>query len=357
MGNDLSIKPLTPKKAESYQPQEYISDVVYTKNSRVFNGHYKIFAAEDNGVMYFMDKNTNKTTIWQDKDKNGKYDTKSIITKDCKFEDTFKLDEKENDIKTVQDKVLKEIVDEDKAYQLSQLNINGKIEDFRQGTAGDCWLLSGLKALSETKKGAEIIKNSISQDKETGNVTVTIKSFVSGDKVSYTFTPKQINEAETRLSRGDDDVRVIEMAIEQSRKDAYTVLKDERLLDLSSGLNSESFLLIAGKEGDNCEPKPKINPPKNVMEKISAYLFGLKKEDESLDKILNEKQKHPKQYAVVASYLHNPERDSTFHQYCVEKVDNNTVTVLNPWMPQVEIKMPRQRFVERCKYISGLDMK
>lgn len=359
MGNDLSIKPIAHKKAESYQPQEYIiNDVLYTKNSRVFDGHYKIFAAEDNGTMYFQDKNTKKTTLWQDTDKNGKYDTKSVMTSDCKFESIFKLNEKENDIKTVQDKVLNEILDEDKKYQLSKLDINGKIEDSRQGKVGDCWLLSGLNALSETTNGAKLIKNSISQNKETGNVTVTFKSFVSGDKVSYTFTPKQINEAESRLSRGDDDVRVIEMGIEQMRLDAYSILKDERIKSLSnSGINNELFLLMAGEEGKNCTPNPQVKQPKNMADKISAYFFGLKKEDECLDEILNQKQKDPKRYAVVASYFHNPERDTVLHQYCVKKVNNNSVTVSNPWGSGIDIKMPRQRFDERCKYISSLDTK
>ena len=45
------------------------------------------------------------------------------------------------------------------AYTVKMSNCDGLVGDFKQGTTGDCWLLSGLKSLAVTPIGADIIRN------------------------------------------------------------------------------------------------------------------------------------------------------------------------------------------------------
>lgn len=97
--------------------------------------------------------------------------------------------------------------------------IDGKIEDFQQGDKGDCWLLSTVKAFSRTPKGAEILKNAISED-SCGNVTVTLKGAQdkNGNPVKINMSADELHSSRYNLSFGDDDVLAIERAVDKYRR-------------------------------------------------------------------------------------------------------------------------------------------
>ena len=94
---------------------------------------------------------------------------------------------------------------------LSETGVNGKVDlDFKQGTVGDCWLLGSINALKGKKDGQEYLNSLLDYDKDTGNVTVNLK----GVGKSYCVTKEEI-ESSNRLSRGDGDVRAIEIACDK----------------------------------------------------------------------------------------------------------------------------------------------
>jgi len=214
----------------------------------------------------------------------------------------------------------------------STVRINGKIEDFEQGNTNDCWALTGIRALANTKKGAEIIKNSISQTKN-GNVTVKLK----GVNETYTFTPAQIKESEGRLSTGDDDVRVIEMAMEQHRlnifkRGFYVGIGDingERAgvqNPLESGCPSEAIFLLTGKDSEYYSS--------------SGCFFA----DAliSLSKI----RKNPDKYAGTTSFKEEKDLVTNDHAYSIKSVDTESVTVVNPWDSSKGVKIYNNKFLE-----------
>ena len=85
---------------------------------------------------------------------------------------------------------------------------NGKIdEDFKQGNTGDCWLLASIKAISSRPKGLRILNDSIKVNND-GSVTVTLK----GVNKTYTISKEEL-ESNIQLSRGDGDIRALEIAV------------------------------------------------------------------------------------------------------------------------------------------------
>lgn len=327
--------------------------------------HHRIYATSPDGTVQVDDDEAKTCTIWEDKDKNGKYDTRTIWALDdsqqrkkaIKIE---KLDEKQNDISSVQAKILAEMQNEESAYYRSKLKIDGKIDKFSQSkdVTGDCWLLAGLEALSGTKNGAKIIKDSIAQDKD-GNVTVTLKGV--GEK--YTFTPKEISDAASRLSTGDDDVRVIEMAVEQHRLKTNKLTKDKIIIQseglnrslsnrlcgnskisLDGGTQDETFFLLTGEK--SAAFKKSLLP---LLKKFQGY-------STNPQEFLTMKQNQPYRYAMVITFGKNEGEKYTKHGYTLKSVDNASVTIINPWDSSKEIKMDKKDFMDSCNGIYSCDM-
>lgn len=93
---------------------------------------------------------------------------------------------------------------------------NEEVEDFRQGSIGDCWLLAGLKALASNPVGAEILKEQIKWADDYSEVTI----YFAGVNKYVTITMDEIIKAQDsknnggeRFSSGDIDVMVMELAM------------------------------------------------------------------------------------------------------------------------------------------------
>ncbi len=99
--------------------------------------------------------------------------------------------------------------------------VNSEIDEkVEQGGTGDCWLLTGVLALNSTDIGKKIIKSSITSNPD-GSVTVNFK----GVGVSYTISLEEIKKHDTdnikndAYSNGDNDMLVLELAVEKLKKD------------------------------------------------------------------------------------------------------------------------------------------
>ncbi len=126
---------------------------------------------------------------------------------------------------------------------------NGEIDvDFSQGNIGDCALLSSVYALSLTEDGAKAIKDSIKINKNKNGSITSYDVHFSGVDETYNVTQKELKEAkeyksldERIYSRGDDDMTVIELALEKCfKKSKNKVLRD--LVDNYTTLNTEDKL-------------------------------------------------------------------------------------------------------------------
>jgi len=285
-------------------------------------------------------------------DKNKYFDKPTLITKGAGQSSVKVGNEKQNQ-PAAMNSIHHQAKISDKARQLSMLHIDGVIGKFEQGNTGDCWLLSGVRALANTKKGAAAIKNSISQGKN-GNVTVKLKGY--GE--SYTFTPAQINEAEGRLSSGDDDVRVIEMAMEKHRQklinNGYNFLEVNKndVIDPSSPLNSgtedEILEALTGKIAEIYATGMNFTDAKGDWVKNSLSV-------KETDKYLSLIKKNPNKYAATTSFRHEKGPMETAHSYSIRNVDDYSVTVVNPYDSSKDEKILKPIFLGNCADINLLD--
>ena len=197
---------------------------------------------------------------------------------------------------------------------------NGKIDSsFRQGLYGDCWLIAGIIAIIETPKGKETLEKLLEYDKKTGDVTVHLK----GVNKKYRISAKEI-AAFNQLSRGDGDIRAIEIAIDRYFKEiAYTY--PSSFVDIEGNHTSAAFNVLLGN-GELIGYKALKN--KDFNNKNYAYALGsLSLNSKNLAETENGEHKvklsERHAYAIIKSdkdyvYLKNPNHSTNFSQKEVE---------------------------------------
>lgn len=340
------------------------------KIKRYFAGTETMFIDSSNNAINVESPKKNQTTIWVDTDKNMKYDL-CVQIKDEKRK-IIKLDESKHDVASFQKKIINEFKEKQKKIAKSELKINGEIEEFQQGKTGDCWLLASIYALSQTKEGKKTIKNMISQDKKSGNVTVKLPNI--GKK--YTLSPEEIINAKEYLSRGDDDVRAIELACEKNRKEIFEDInasnnssnnsifgikhlnhKSKKNIKLnlsdplSGGRSDEAFTVFLGKQ--NIVDRPNTST-KDILKTSCLNQLYPTQTDKTLDMIKNKTQRYASTCSFNFSFNNNV---IPRHLYAVEKVDNNSVTIVNPWDSSKKQILSKAEFNKYIEELSVYDTK
>lgn len=367
---DSTKKPIN--QTEAAKPKDTLcSD--YVDDRIDFKGYRKDFTAQRNGEMKVFDQNASTCSIWQDKDGNGKYDTQVLMSfNQDKTLSTSPLDESKNDIQSTQQAILDKLKKEARMYNTYKIGIDGQIGNFEQNYkirgVNDCWLLAGLKAMSLTKDGAKIIQDSISQDENTGNVTVSL----NGVNEKYTFTPQEILKAKGHLSNGDDDVVVIEMAVEKHRRKVlekgtydrdYEVFNenlDNRAGDgtknfpLNGGSGNELFFLLSGKQSKyylaNSENFLSKLPNSDLQQRIKTSMIY--KMDDMLSLFSNGQNR----YAGTVSFRSQIGNMRPEHTYSIRNIENNYVTLIDPNDTAGNVIIPRKDFESNVYYIRACDM-
>ena len=107
---------------------------------------------------------------------------------------------------------------------LNDLESDGTIGTFNQGTKSDCWLLSAINVYSSSKEGAKNIKDRIKNNGD-GSYTVFFNNPLNQKlKESYTITKEDLANFDLSspyslfnrvYSSGDKDVRILEIATEK----------------------------------------------------------------------------------------------------------------------------------------------
>lgn len=235
------------------------------------------------------------------------------------------------------------VITDSKDYKFG-VHTDGEIGNYRQGMTGDCWALGGMTTLASmtgTEEGRKAIKESISQDETTGNVTVELKGV--GEK--YTFTPAQIKERKD-LSHGDDDAKVLEMAMEGHRRKLQASSPDGKLKKNASIGIPEGCEDAEGVDLCAMQSRQPLSggDVREAWYDITGKL-GVTVEEKDLSKTFDELQKNPSGKAVLMSfteknsvYTSTPESvssDPNFklllnHAYVVKRVDGENITVTEP---------------------------
>lgn len=212
---------------------------------------------------------------------------------------------------------------------------NGKIdEEFFQNATGDCWLLASIKAISNSPKGLEILNNSIKVNKD-GSVNVTLR----GVNKTYTISKKEL-ESNIQLSKGDGDVRALEIAVNKYFEEERGV-NDK--LDIHGNQMYTAYKILIGDKN--------IDDGKNNI--IQFYVNGLERYKEIDDELI-ESFNDPNKITTVAANGNKQDIKvmdakkeqvlTTGHAYAIIRADSNYVYLVNPWKSNSEIKITRELF-------------
>ena len=249
-----------------------------------------------------------------------------------------------------------------------KLQIDGKIGNFKQSPCpemGDCWLLAGSVALADTKKGAEIIKNSIFQDQH-GNVNVMLQ----GVGKTYSFSPEEIDYAygEGRTSSGDDDVKVIELAVAKKNKESMEEIKtkldknelgfDIDVSSLEAGLKApldggrgiSAFDILTDNHSDF------IHSYNGMLKKDPSLAHKAQIKNQQVTNFLNAKEKYHDRFALTVGFVSDKGDMVRGHEFAVKRVDKKHVFLVNPWDTSKKVRITRKEFMKNYSEISVCDL-
>ena len=213
------------------------------------------------------------------------------------------------------------------------------IEETEQGKVADCWLLSTVNSLNNTKEGKELIKNLFEyKDGE------SIVHLYSGD---YTITDDELKIGKVRHSKGDDDMLLIELAVEKA------------LAEYNDGnLNLPEAVITPQLGGDGTFSTLNLGSQDAAMYLLlggEATYSQIENNDEEVNSVLSKfVERGEKDFILTASIetgdktAINSEGEEValkgHHAYSVLNVDDKFITVVNPEDSSIEYKITIDSF-------------
>jgi len=234
---------------------------------------------------------------------------------------------------------------------------DGAIGDTKQGKIGDCWLLSGVNALSYTDEGKQIIKDAL--EYHDGYTTVHLKG-----AIDYDITDEEVEKARCReLSTGDDDMIILELAIEKAYKDAAdknilldSIRYDEKISkdgdSLDGSVTANLVYLITGKESSIRTLAAATAFSRDWNE---DFLGGLEtfEENDNKDVIMT---LGATEEATIQDINGDTVKIDAPHGYAVKDVDENNLTFTNPHDSSIEITIPKDTASSAFSYYQTCDL-
>lgn len=232
---------------------------------------------------------------------------------------------------------------------------DGRIRHTSQGQIGDCWLLSGVNALSYNEIGREILKNTLEYQDDS-----TIVHFKgAGD---YEITNKELENA-LNYSTGDDDMVILELAIEKAYED---ICDNKVIYEDSAPIPSKNSLLDDLKEADTTLHGGET---KEAIYLISGKTSNTTKNKDDFEKYLNEFQNNKD--LILNASICNDSKDTVIelkdisgntiqfgnpHAYAVIKSNNKYIMLSNPWNSGNRIILDRKTFIDNFDKMSVCDL-
>ncbi len=212
--------------------------------------------------------------------------------------------------------------------KVKEKGINGIIDEtVYQGNYEDCWLISGVLAMSYTDAGADIIKDSI-KARTDGSIDVTFPYACETYNIPQDEFEKNnlsINSKNYDYSVGDDDMLALELATEK--------------LIQAQGITKYSI-----KDGGN---------PYYIFKMFNADFITVSKTPEEIICAFKEFERFPDKYAMTLGVLDNSIcglREN--HGYTIKNVDENTVTLIDPWNTSKEITVDKNELLNSADSLS-----
>lgn len=231
---------------------------------------------------------------------------------------------------------------------------DGKIDSTIQGKIADCWILSGINALSYTTEGKRIIEEALDYQKN-GDTIVHLKGI--GD---YTITLDELNEARSKrasYSKGDDDMLIFELALEKVMNDkadmnykyksnvffesAASVKNDilEHNTSIWGGNTTELLYLLTGKSAQTYINKEAMSSALTRFNgKNIAMTATLASKSEVLD--------------INGKTVSLPGG----HSYAIKDVKNGVITLTDPWNSGKDIVIKKDTFLQTFTTLSLCDL-
>ncbi len=237
--------------------------------------------------------------------------------------------------------------------------VNSEIdEQVSQGATGDCWLLTGVLSLSCTEAGRQIIKQSITPNAD-GSVTVTFK----GLGVSYTISADEIKKHDTdnitndAYSNGDNDMLVLELAMELLQKDILSgkvklnapedSFEDYTNKDgIEGGFPSQMVYFLTGKISDTYIGK-NIGEPKQIdltQENIYKILQSALESGNNAISFGIYNGTHTA--TLINGETYKLALGTGGHALAITNLTQDTVTFVNPWDSTKEYTMTWDEFAK-----------
>lgn len=175
----------------------------------------------------------------------------------------------------------------EKTDSTSSNNKNEKIDDTKQGKLGDCWLLSGLNALSYCEEGKKIISNALVYDKNGTSV------FFNGFNIKVSNNELNSAMKSGNYASGDKDMVIFELAIEKALKNIASGKLKIDISKMSQEMKTAFEATISSTSFMGCEADE--NPLNGGRSSVIMYLLtgkeaecaGLNTHQQDKDSILN----------------------------------------------------------------------
>lgn len=250
--------------------------------------------------------------------------------------------------------------------------VNGDFDEkIEQGNTNDSWLITGLLGLYATDEGKDVINKSIKVNSD-GSATVTFKGL---NNIQYTVSADEIKQHDTdtnktdAYSNGDNDMLVMEIAIEKLVKDIASgsvtlncaSSSHEAFYNQDGSINGgypqQVIYYLTGKMSNTYQPST-ITENMSEDERNQILSSGLSNND--VYSILKSIAKNNPTVATFCMYGNTKEAVCTngenfscdlqvengSHSFSISSVDTNkqTVTFVNSWDSSKEYTMTWENF-------------